>query len=98
MQKQFYFIAEVVEILGISVASVQAHLARKRFDTVPVPTKLGRRLAWPVAVMNEFIEAKIKACQQQPVKAESGAAIAHTPKKVGRPTKREAMKKGAGHE
>lgn len=97
MQKQFYFIAEVAEILGISVASVQAHLARKRFDTVPVPTKIGRRLAWPVAVMNDFIEAKIKACQQQSVKAVPVAAVAHSPKKVGRPTKREAMKKEADH-
>lgn len=93
MLKQFYFIAEVAEILGISVASVQAHLARKRFDTVPAPTKLGRRLAWPVAVMDAFIKAKIEDCQQGRIKAEPVPASVILPKKIGRPSKREALRK-----
>lgn len=85
MLKQFYFIAEVAEILGISVASVQAHLASKRFDTVPAPTKLGRRLAWPVAVIDAFIKVKIEDCQQGRIKEEPVPASAMLPKKLAAP-------------
>ncbi len=94
MQKKFYFITELSEILGISVASIQAHLARKRFDSVPAPVKLGRRLAWPVAVVDAFIDDKIKACQRlQEAKPESALLTVAPRKKIGRPTKREALRK-----
>lgn len=101
MQKKFYFITELAEILGISVASIQGHLARKRFDSVPAPVKLGRRLAWPVAVVDAFIEDKIKACQRlQEAKPEPASFQLVQLKKIGRPTKREALRKAkeAAHE
>ncbi len=94
MQKKFYFVTELSEILGISVASIQAHLARKRFDSVPAPVKLGRRLAWPVAVVDAFIEDKIKACQKlQEVRPEPISLPLVPLKKIGRPTKRETLRK-----
>ena len=99
MKKQFYYIEEVAEILGRSVASIQGQLARKQYSAVPAPEKLGRRLAWPVQVLDDFIEGKIQSCmdvQNKPVQR-------HTPPipaKTGRPTKRESLKrqKEAAHE
>lgn len=43
LQKKFYNIEEMSAILGKSIASIYGHLARKQFDAVPVPMKLGRR-------------------------------------------------------
>ena len=44
VQKKFYNIEELSTILGKSLAAVHGHLARKQFDAVPPPMKLGRRL------------------------------------------------------
>lgn len=39
--QRFYNIGELSTILGKSIASIHGHLARKQFDAVPPPIKLG---------------------------------------------------------
>ncbi len=56
--KRFYNIEEMSTILGKSIASIHGHLSRKQFDAVPAPIKLGRRLAWLVTSVDEWIEIK----------------------------------------
>ena len=58
VQKRFYNIEELSTILGKSIAAVHGHLARKQFDAVPPPMKLGRRLAWLVESVDAWIDQK----------------------------------------
>lgn len=88
VQKRFYNIEELSTILGKSIAAVHGHLARKQFDAVPPPMKLGRRLAWLVESVDAWIDQKaIHAAAQ----SEEYEKLFHAaPKKRGRPTKVEA--------
>lgn len=88
VQKRFYNIEELSTILGKSIAAVHGHLARKQFDAVPPPMKLGRRLAWLVEAVDAWIEQK--ALQAAARSEEYQNVIPATPKKRGRPTKAEA--------
>ena len=45
VEKLFHYIEDMSIILGKTPASIYGHLARKQFDAVPQPIKLGRRLA-----------------------------------------------------
>lgn len=58
VQQRFYNIEEIAKILGKSISSVHSLLARKQFDAVPPAMKLGRRLAWLVASVDDWIEQK----------------------------------------
>lgn len=88
VQKRFYNIEELSTILGKSIAAVHGHLARKQFDAVPPPMKLGRRLAWLVESVDAWIEQKAaQATAQSEVYQQFMQAA---PKKHGRPTKVEA--------
>lgn len=82
MHKQVYFINDLAAILGCTVASIQGHLARKNYDAVPVPIKIGRRLAWPVTVVGEWLDEKI-------VDAQNNSPRPASPKRRGRPRKTE---------
>ena len=87
VQKRFYNIDELATILGKSIAAIHGHLARKQFDAVPPPLKLGRRLAWQVESVDAWIEAKVaEAYQHITAQQEFMQAPA---KKRGRPTKTE---------
>jgi predicted DNA-binding transcriptional regulator AlpA len=59
MEKLFYNIGEVATLLGTTVSAIQAHIARKNFDAVPPPARLGKRLAWPVPEVNAWFSRKI---------------------------------------
>ena len=87
VQKRFYNIEEVSTILGKSIAAVHGHLARKQFDAVPPPMRLGRRLAWLVESVDAWIEQK--ALQAVAQSEEYHNFMQATPKKRGRPTKAE---------
>lgn len=79
------------QLLGRSIASIYAHLQRKQFDAVPMPIKLGRRLAWVVADVNKWVDDKLKE-----VHAEHEAykkSIQTHPRRRGRPTKAEGKLK-----
>lgn len=65
LEKKFYNIEEMSAILGKSIASIYGHLARRQFDAVPMPMKLGRRLAWLVTGVDEWVEAKIREVEQE---------------------------------
>lgn len=91
VQKKFYNIEELSTILGKSLAAVHGHLARKQFDAVPPPMKLGRRLAWLVESVDAWIEQK--AVQAAAQSEEYQNLMTAAPKKRGRPTKAEAKAK-----
>jgi len=64
--QRFYNISELSIILGKSIASIHGHLARKQFDAVPPPIKLGRRLAWPVDGVDAWIAEKAMGRHNRP--------------------------------
>ena len=59
MRKRLYNINELAEILGFTVPAIHAQLARKNYEAVPPPIKLGRRLAWPEELLEEWLAEKI---------------------------------------
>jgi predicted DNA-binding transcriptional regulator AlpA len=61
MRKRLYNINELASILGFTVPAIHAQLARKNFDAVPPPIKLGRRLAWPEEIVEDWLAQKIAA-------------------------------------
>ena len=86
--KKFYNIEEMSAMLGKSIGSIYGHLARKQWDAVPPPMKLGRRLAWLCTSVDNWIDEKIAQ-----IMAEKEAYERHfqaVPKKRGRPRKAEA--------
>lgn len=87
VQKRLYNIQELATILGKTVAAIHGHLARKQFDAVPPPMRLGRRLAWLVDAVDDWIDAK---AAQAATQAEEYATVMRIPaKRRGRPTKAE---------
>lgn len=87
MSKRFYTITDMATILGKSVAAIYAHLHRKQFHAVPPPSRLGRRLAWPVELVEEWIKQKNL---QAYIEHERQVEVLKQPRKPGRPTKAEA--------
>lgn len=64
MRKRLYNINELASILGFTVPAIHAHLARKNYDAVPPPFRLGRRLAWSVEAIDSWLEDKIKEAEE----------------------------------
>lgn len=92
VNKRFYNIEELSIILGKSIASIHGHLARKQFDAVPPPIKLGRRLAWQVESVDAWIDAK---AAQADIRAKVNLGHALPPvRRRGRPTKAEQRDRG----
>jgi predicted DNA-binding transcriptional regulator AlpA len=87
VQKRFYNIQELATILGKSVAAIHGHLARKQFDAVPPPMRLGRCLTWLVESVDGWIDAKATQAAQQA--EDCMVAMRTPPKRRGRPTKAE---------
>lgn len=87
VQKRFYNIEEMSAILGKSIASIYGHLARKQYDAVPMPMKLGRRLAWLVEGVDEWVERKLAEVEAQRVVYE-GRMRAGVVTRRGRPLKK----------
>jgi len=83
MSKLLYNVNELSAILGFTVSAIHAHLARKNFDAVPPPIRLGRRLAWSVAAVNLWLAEKVQcASANRPPQADPQN------RPVGRPRKR----------
>jgi len=59
--KLLYNVNELAAILGFTVPAIHAHLARKNFEAVPPPVYLGRRLAWPVEAVDQWLAAKVQS-------------------------------------
>jgi len=92
VNKRFYNIEELSIILGKSIASIHGHLARKQFDAVPPPIKLGRRLAWQVESVDAWIDDK---SAQAEIRAKNSLGHALPPvRRRGRPTKAEQRDRG----
>ena len=90
--KRFYNIEELSTILGKSIAAVHGHLARKQYDAVPPPIKLGRRLAWLVDAVEAWIDDK---AAQADIKANNANSHFMPPvRRRGRPTKSEQRARG----
>ena len=92
--KKFYNIEEMSAILGKTIASIYGHLARRQWDAVPMPMKLGCRLAWLVSAVDEWVDMKLKQVSAQLTAHEKH--LTSVPKKRGRPTKAEAREKEKG--
>lgn len=90
LQKKFYNIEEMSTILGKSIASIYGHLARKQFDAVPIPMKLGRRLAWSVQGVDEWIQKKMVEADAQRVAYIEKMKDSRV-RKVGRPRKEKIL-------
>lgn len=56
--KQFYNIDDMAQILSKTRASIYGHLARRQYDVVPYPMKLGRTLVWLKSDVDSWIEKK----------------------------------------
>lgn len=91
-QKRFYYMEDISTILGKSIAAIHGHLARKQYDAVPPPMKLGRRLAWLVESVEAWIEAKAQAAADGAENVKKRISTPAAPKR-GRPTKTEARAK-----
>ena len=84
MRKAFYNISEMAAMLGLTVASIQAHLYRKNYEAVPPPVHLGRRLAWPAEVTEVWVRRRTEAALSRLPAPES------IKRPVGRPAKPES--------
>jgi len=89
--QRFYYINDMAELLGKSVVAIHAHLARKQYDAVPPPMRLGRRLVWLVEAVDEWINIKVAHAKTE--LEEQMSQIQATPKKRGRPTKLEIIRR-----
>lgn len=85
--QKFYDINDLAKVLNKTVASIRAHLYRQQFDAVPPPTRFGRRLAWPVDLVNEWVKQKTL---QAHIEREKAIELSSSPRKRGRPTKAES--------
>jgi predicted DNA-binding transcriptional regulator AlpA len=83
MSKLLYNVNELSAILGFTVSAIHAHLARKNFDAVPPPIRLGRRLAWSTEAVDLWLAEKVHC-------ASASRPPHDDPRKrpVGRPRKR----------
>jgi predicted DNA-binding transcriptional regulator AlpA len=89
--QRFYYIEEMSEILGKSAVAIHGHLGRRQYDAVPPPVRLGRRLAWVVEAVDEWIDSKVANAKIELQK--QAEQIQAPPKKRGRPTKIELRKR-----
>ena len=94
VQKRFYNIEEMATILGKTPAAIHGHLARKQFDAVPHPMRLGRRLAWMIEVVDTWIEGKKLGAEDIQAEYREHMQPGQS-KKLGRPTKAEARARRA---
>lgn len=84
MHTRLLGINELADILGISAPAIHAHLARRNFDAVPPPIKLGRRLVWPEKVLREWLDEKVATAQERIATVAEEEADSRRP---GRPRK-----------
>lgn len=92
VRQRFYYVEELAIILGKSIAAIHGHLARKQYDAVPQPIKLGRRLAWFIEAVDAWIDEKVN-----PLKAKAEAVPDNSlppTKRRGRPKKAEQKARG----
>ncbi len=87
VKKRFYNIEEISVIFGKTVSAVHGHLARKQFDAVPPPMKLGRRLAWLVEAVDAWIDEKAAQADAKPKGSHNHSKL--PARRLGRPTKAE---------
>lgn len=92
VRKRFLNIEELATILGKSIAAIHGHLARKQYDAVPPPMKLGRRLAWLVEAVDAWIDDK--AAQANIRAKDANTHHMHPVRRRGRPTKSEQRARG----
>lgn len=81
---KLYNINELSIILGFTVAAIHGHLARKNFEAVPPPIKLGRRLAWPKEVLDEWLQEKVEEAAADATQFSSEKRRRGRPRKMDR--------------
>lgn len=63
MEQRLYTIHDMAGLLGLTVSAIHGHLNRRNYGAVPRPIRLGRRLMWPVAIVDAWIQDKVDAAQ-----------------------------------
>jgi predicted DNA-binding transcriptional regulator AlpA len=91
LTQKFYYIEDMAKILGKTAAAIHGHLARKQYDAVPPPIRLGRKLAWLVEAVDEWISAKVSFAKAELEKQMQ--QIQAPPKRRGRPSKLEIIRR-----
>ncbi len=90
-ERRFYYIEDMSAILGKSAMAIHGHLARKQYDAVPPPMRLGRRLVWLVEAVDEWISIKVADAKAEVERHKE--FMNAPPRRRGRPTKTEEIKK-----
>jgi len=65
LAKAVFNVNELAEVLGSTPAAIHAHLSRKNFDAVPPPIRLGRRLVWVKAEVEQWLRQRIDESHRQ---------------------------------
>jgi len=86
VSKKIIRIGELSEILEISQNSIRCSLKRGN-DAVPKPIKLGRRIAWTVRQIEDFLERK----EKEAAEGQCVAGQKTVRKKAGRPSKKQQV-------
>lgn len=70
MAPQIIGIRKLAEMLDCSVASIYSHIARKNWDAIPAPIRIGKRLAWLQTSVDDWFASKLllaaKTSQHEP--------------------------------
>jgi predicted DNA-binding transcriptional regulator AlpA len=54
-------VEQLSHLLGLSCASIRSHWQRRNFEAIPRPVHFGRRLGWPVQIVEEWLQKRIEA-------------------------------------
>jgi len=80
-------IDELAKILATTPDSIRCNLKRRNFDAVPPAFKLGRRIAWTLRSVENFLEEK----EREAVLSSKKSSLKAARRKKGRPTKKEQV-------
>lgn len=81
-------IHKLAAMLDCTPPSIYSHIARKNWEAIPPPICMGTRLAWAQDAVDEWLCSKMNESVETNKKAND-----FTPKKIGRPTKKETVLK-----
>ncbi len=82
MKRDIIYVGDIAELMGTSEASIRSHLQRSAWPgAIPPPFKIGRRWAWRICNVHNWLDAK-------------AMVLTKKSRKCGRPTKSATVVKG----
>ena len=76
---------ELAEYLSTTVPAIYSHINRQNYIAIPRPIKLGRRLAWPMEIVDNWIRQKVADTE----KTQCRNTLDRPRRKRGRPRKQQ---------